>query len=409
MLMINEKRSANLTKISLVLLIVLIVAIFGTITVRYLYMETGDFRVHLYFSQKLYNLWYIPEAAHPLFEQLVNATQALTPFYLLRFIGGNIDEWLTSNSSQISALIVMLVCYVSMGLLLFYKAPVKNPFAKTSLALALMLVTPITLLTIFQHRMYLGYIGINVYHSPTIILLKPLSLLLFWVVLKNTQGEIGKGVWPATIALVILDALAKPNFVMILLPGLAVWVIILLIQKKKVNLWYLLLAIILPAVLILGYQYLMAYAEGTNGIQFSPLTEMLHYAPARKALLFWLIMSVAFPASVFFAYPRKFLKEQGLLLASLIMFFSLLLAYLFAETGERVYNLNLVWGAQVALLILFIECTYFSIVQFNSVQEYEKKYVKILRRVILITFFTLHLASGIIFYIFELIQPKAYW
>ncbi len=407
--MTKEKHPANLTKISLAMLVALIVAIFGVVTLRYLYMETGDFRAHLVFAQKLYMNSYIPEIPHALFQQLVNATHALVPFYLLRFIGGGIDEWLAVNAYPISALLVALAFYVAIGLMLFKKIPLKNPFAKSGLALALMLITPITLFTISQHRMYLGYIGISVYHNPTVILLKTISLLLFWVVLKNVEGKIGKGAWIITIALVVLDALAKPNYVMIMLPGLAVWLVILLIQKKQVNWWYIALAVALPAVLILGYQYVMAFMENTNGIEFAPLAEMLHYAPARKALLFWLAMSLAFPACVFFCYPKKFFKEQGLLLGSLILFFGLLLTYFFAETGARQYNLNLLWGAQVALLLLFVECTAFTIMQFQVYNGEEKKYVKIIRRVTLITIFALHLISGILFYIFEVIQPKSYW
>jgi hypothetical protein len=399
----------NSQKISLILLVVLTVAIFGSITLRYLLLPTGDFRVHLVFAQELYMKSYITEAPHALYEQLVNITYAAVPFYMLRIFGGNMDTWLTNYTYIISALIVTVACYVILGLVIYSKVPLKNPYAKAGLALALMVVTPITLFTIPLHRLYLGYIGINIYHNPTIRLLQPLSLLLFWVVLLNLQGPIKKGAWLGTIALVLLNGMAKPNFLMDLIPGLGVWLIIKLCFKQKINWLYLGLAVFLPCVVVLGYQYILLGFQGGNGVQFAPLVEMLRYAPARKALLFWLFMSVAFPAAVFFAYIKKFLKEQGLILASLFLFFGLIYTYLFTESGTRQFNLNLGWSAEVALFILFVECTFFFIKQFPLIAAKEKKHTHWIRNILLTSIFALHLVSGILYYIVELVQPKMWW
>ena len=50
-----------------------------------------------------------------------------------------------------------------------------GPALAAGLAVALLLVTPVALLVFADGLRYMGYVGINVWHNPTMVLLKPLA------------------------------------------------------------------------------------------------------------------------------------------------------------------------------------------------------------------------------------------
>src|SRR5690606_10371708 len=98
-----------------------------------------------------------------------------------------------------------------------------------------------------------------VYHNPTIVLLKPLALGLFLyaVGVFSAQGHFHtRGAWAAAFVLTVLCGLAKPNYLIVLLPTLGLVTVYRLLKKQPVN-WPLLLSIALPAVVLLGLQFFM--------------------------------------------------------------------------------------------------------------------------------------------------------
>ncbi len=393
--------------LSLFLLVVITIAVFGSMVWREINFPNADFSTHDALAQELAETSVIPNEPHILYQQLVVAVRAILPITLLKVITGNNWFWLVENSYQVTAWFVCVSLYLWLAVLIYKKIPHKNPFLRIGVTFALMLVTPITLFTISRQRLYLGYIGINVYHNPSIIVLKPLSLLLFWKIIDVCDRPPLKEDWVWTILLVVANAMAKPSYLIVLLPGLVVWLFIQVFLKKKVNWLFMAFAVALPALIIVGFQYALMYGISNSSIQFSPLTAMLHYAPSRKALFFWLLMSLAFPITTFFVYIKQTSKEKRLLLAGIILLFGLILTYFFMETGERQFDLNFGWSAEVALFIFFIESSFFLIKEFFTERNFSPR--NLLRQSPLILLFTLHLISGVIFFVLEVIQPQVWW
>lgn len=95
------------------------------------------------------------------------------------------------------------------------------------LSAALLYVTPVTLLTAGDKNLYFGYLNCaNVYHNPTIVVLKPWALLTMLAsvqYLNPTQRSLTSiQTIRSTAAIVvplILATLAKPSFTMSFLPA----------------------------------------------------------------------------------------------------------------------------------------------------------------------------------------------
>ena len=242
---------------------------------------------------------------------------------------------------------------------------VGGAFAGVALVIALMIVAPIALLHIQDGRYYFGYIGINVWHNPTVIAAKPLVLITFLATLAGfperseptDRFSFCHGVALATI--VICGAMAKPSFLMCLLPAalfLAAfrqWFI-----GRCVRWGYLFVGLILPAILALGWQSWI-YARYTGGAHavFSPLATMSamsrHLGPK-------LLLSILFPVVCYIAWWKQAKFSTRLNLAWLAFFVGLMFTYFVSET-KRTRHGNFLWSAQLALFVLFVESTLFVI------------------------------------------------
>jgi hypothetical protein len=107
----------------------------------------------------------------------------------------------------------------------------RERFVLAGVTLAALVATAVTLLPWLglDPLRYLGYIGIQAYHNPTIHGIKPIALLLFWFTLAMfpstaTRQPTRRGMLPlhtaALATLTILSALAKPNYIICLVPAL---------------------------------------------------------------------------------------------------------------------------------------------------------------------------------------------
>lgn len=288
--------------------------------------------------------------------------------------------------------------------------------------LALLVATPITLLT--PDNQYFGYMTPYVYHNPTMIPLRPLSLILFvismWVfgkIISNPNSEqhpsgnsvpplyVWRGGWEVQLLYILLTALltlacilAKPSFVMILLPSLALATLWRMIFRKPIHWGLLLGGIVIPAVGLLGYQAL-TWTDG--GMAFSPFEVFrlwdYHYDPNSSAnLVLKLILSLLFPIVVYVAYFPRARRDLTLNLAWLCALAGTAFAYLFIDTGDPVAG-NLTWNGQIGVFIIYIVSMLFLLRENRAFIAGEAAAFP--RRLgISVFIFGLHLISGITWY-----------
>jgi hypothetical protein len=367
-----------------------------------IYEEVYDYRVHLRIA-----------------EAMSRGDIAVTPpHFLFHVITMALYLSLFNISFQATGLITTLLCFISLALIMYYFFLEKTgiPLYATLLIIgSAMIVAPITLLAPFDGHYYFGYIGINVFHNPTTIVLKPFVLLGFYYAVAAVQPELITGGRKSIVICAITTALsivAKPSFIICLLPAAAITMICLWIKKQELDWKLFIYGIIMPAVLILAMQYAMTYSTAQSHalyredskIIFAPFQVMHYYS----AWLLWkFLLSILFPITVFIAYFKKAFNNRQLMLAWLTFLVGAFYAYFLAESGPRMNQGNMVWSAQTSAFLLFFISAVFVVQQERavdtSVSLLSRKRVWFCGLI-----YCLHLASGILFYILQYTGPEEY-
>lgn len=369
------------------LLVLVTTLVFGAIVWQMIYAApdlTFDYPAHIQFARDMLEHGQFADI-HILYQALMIGLSALLPIPL-----------------EASAWLITTAFYVITALLLYRLVREAVPgdsgqsaLLSAGIALALLLVTPITLLTLAGHNVYFGYVSINIIHNPTMVILKPFALVLFVYAIQSLNQAIGFSVRTIVIGtlLVTLSLLAKPNFVLDLLPALLVVIGYRLYRRETRGLKTILISLVLPMIVLLALQYVATYFylddQESSSIIFAPLLTV-SYRDSSGNLSVKFLLSVLFPALVYLLYRRRAIRDPMLNLAWLIFFAGAGQMYLFAESGERLYHGNFWWSAQIGLFILFVFSTLFWLRHFSDYPRW--------RGWLCFGIFALHLISGLISY-----------
>ena len=224
--------------------------------------------------------------------------------------------------------------------------------ATATATIALLLVAHGVALDWDPAALYLGFVGINSYHNPTINALKPFALLL----LPFTSATLAPAARSSTrrlmaaAAVATLSTLAKPNYAICLLPALAGLVLVWTARGRPVD-WRLGAAVASPMVATLTVQYLLTYG-GDDGIVFAPLAVQHLWGVGDLAAKF--VLSVLFPLTVALLFPRRVLASAALLVSWATFAGGAAFTYLLAESGERMAHGNFGWSGEIANFVLFV-------------------------------------------------------
>lgn len=267
------------------------------------------------------------------------------------------------------------------------------------LAASLIFVYPIPAIYPWDNQLYYGYIALNVYHNTTSLILKPILVLhLLWLYLwlsgenKSTKWFILTGA-----VLVILSALAKPSYLIVLLPALFLLVI------RDRGLWRVaLLANFLPGTLVLAWLFLMTFGGTSGGLAFAPLKVMTHFTEL-WTILPKTTLSLLFPLTTLAVLHRQVLNDRLVILCWLMVFFSLAFALLLSETGERVFDGNWLWSSQLSGFALFT-------VSLRLLLNLNRKLVSGWRLTLAWGAFAAHVLAGLAWYLVQYEpNPFLYW
>lgn len=345
---------------SLIILSVAIVLLFGIVIYRQL--PVGDYQHHLDWAKELAETGYIYRPPNNLFQNLVVITRPLLPFRIFTIISPYFKTIIDKRSYDMVALLLMVAALIGTALIIYKRLKdIQEEVEKKTVSWWLigftmlpMLVGPIFFFTM-PERTYLGYITGNVYHNPTVILLRPLAIAVFFL---GFQQLYARPAWKPILlggVLLALATQAKPNFTLTFLPAIALFALFDLKRFRSINWWYIFVGLALPAAAILAEQYYMTYT-GSNGdsIIFAPFQAILQYVPNIGTELLFILLSILFPLAFTILYRQQLRKEKTILLAWLNFLVGLAIALLFTEVEEQ-HALNFWWGPMVGLYILFIE------------------------------------------------------
>lgn len=393
------------------LLVVLSAAIFGWV-IRWT-ISGFDYGFHVQWAQTMAETRSIP-FPHFLYHLLVVIGRLLIPVDNIAVSGRPISSYF------ISAFAVTTMLYVALSLVVYGMlraaftggVSAAAALAVVAAAIGLMIASPITLFTFQIRNLYYGYIVPSVYHNPTIVLLKPLALLLFGVVSAQIiSTESKKGAAALSAALMVLSTLAKPSFSICLLPALGLWIACRSLKKQSVNWQFVLLAVALPAVAVLGWQYYFQFvSQSTAQIALEPLKVMIAHTLAEGlsplTLLPKFALSILFPVCVYTFYFRDASRSPRLNLAWLVFGVGAAFTYLLSDAGQgRTLAGDFLWSGQVTLFVLFVESALFMARQANvgfaALQRVDW------RASVCAAVFALHVVSGVIWYASAMLGDRA--
>jgi hypothetical protein len=326
------------------LLVVVVVLLFAPV-VNQMIVQRTDYLAHITEAESLavtgHTIRVLP---HLLFQYLVIIAHGVIPG--ISFAG--------------AALVVNTVFYALFGLLLYalFLTALKDIPARframvcVLVTMCVMLLAPITLPTLGTRNLYFGYIVTSTYHNPTQVILRPLALLQF-IYAVRVFGVSGKAAhWRdvgAAAAFTLFGAMAKPNFIICLLPALALFTFVRLMMRRSIGWRLLLIGIMLPAMALLVFQFALMN-EGRGGFAFAPFMLMSHYS---SDLLLKFALSAAFPLAVYLLYFEQARHDTALNLAWTAFACGSVYLYFFIEGRDWAAG-NFLWGAAMALLIVFV-------------------------------------------------------
>jgi hypothetical protein len=288
----------------------------------------------------------------------------------------------------------------------------RGEVAAVVLTLIGLFIAPIILFT--PDNQYLGYLAPYVYHNPTMIPLRPIAFLIFIgaVSFASSEAYIARVFErrqelrvPLMAALTVASILAKPNFVMIIVPALVIWLVLLRLMRRHVYAQFVIMGIVVPGIAFLAYQS-MSYTA--SGMAFQPFYTQwlfaLHYDPnANVDIGLKILLSIAFPLVVTLLYWRQALQSPMLMLIWIATVGGIMLSYLFYDPGEPPAG-NLIWSGQIAVMLLHLAALLFLIRRHPWLNAGPAQ--DLLRFGICAAVLELHVASGVLWYMEHL---KGVW
>jgi len=365
-------------------MILMVVLIFSPIIYKMIFdFPNSDYPSHIYWAEQMF---------HPSDSDNVPLdvwAHASWHFLVIIF------SFISLGSFPIAGFLATLFSIVLMALILYYLIrPILlekgvSLWWGVIVAIGLNLVAPLYIYIIKDKQFYFGYLGLNVYHNPTNILLKPFALLVFIWALRCFQTT--RSSWRHIFIAALFSILAtftKPNFAICFLPSLGLLILWYVLRRKTLDWKMIIFGFMLPTLTVLVWQFWLTYAtsEGTS-IQFAPFGVMnIRSGWLEKKF----ILSIIFPALVTVMYLKDALKDTRIWLAWLTLALGSFYTYFLAESGWTFSHGNFTWSSLIAMLILFCISTIFFI---ERIKENRMK------TIVLGLVWGLHLLSGIGYYL----------
>lgn len=382
-----------------------------------------DTLAHLRFAESMALTGQAP-GPYYLFEQLTIIARAAVPFNALALIAPSLGDretiWEVSGVVVLLAFTAWLAVLVQQRLtaeLSRFRAvrPSEEPTIQAQaiaglLTVCLLMVAPVTVLTWARHQLLVGYISVTSFESATVIVARPLSLLLFWIVAERIWSKQSARMVAVTAVLSLLAVHAKPSYSVCLLPAASLLVLLNSTKRRRVDpvMWW--VGFVLPTIAALGLQLVLARGQGGIGIApFEVVQQMLH---SRGLSGWWFIplaaMSLLFPVAVVLIEPGV-TRSSSLRLAWLAMLVGLTIFCVFTVTGRRDYG-DLLWGPQIGLFVVFVESVR-AIIHAATERLRKRPDSRVFdpRTSILSALFALHVMSGVMLWYHEVVTPAAWW
>ena len=331
--------------------LVIFVPVIGTASQHY-----DDFGNHIWIAEDF------PEKVTHVSYVLYHATYRLLKCFLP-----------TIDSPDIALLAIMVFILplpmIIFSLLFNHSAGTISVYAILLLSVALTIVAPIT---IWANEFMLGYINPIVYHNPTLIALRlfaiPVSLLALKIFSFPSYRDANHRRYTLLLcaSLLLLATQVKPSYTIVLIPGCCAFAVWRTLSGDRVDWKFLVLGICIPGSLMLGLQYLISYFNYVDGstISFGFLVFTRYWIPDWRVPT-QLLLSLAFPLTVYLLYFSEARKHLYLNLSWTVFAASALATYFLYESGNRINHGNFLWNSYITVFVLMFASVLFLVQQYQ--------------------------------------------
>ncbi len=198
----------------------------------------------------------------------------------------------------------------------------------------------------------------NIWHNVTLWTVKPFALLSVWYTLKGMETS-HKTTYLVALLFVILSIFAKPSFVIMFLPALAL-IALLKGFYRDATFQRFFLVVSMISVAILSYQYTHTFGGEENShiiIDFLGVWSL-----SSQNIGISILLALAFPL-LLITFKRELLDDKVILLSWLMTFIGIAYYALFAQTGRYYSHGNFGWSYMIALSLLYL----FSIIKYFEI------------------------------------------
>ena len=254
-------------------------------------------------------------------------------------------------------------------------------------------------LPFFNKDVYLGQGSPNVWHNPTLFMVKPFAFAVIFLTIYAMDKQ-KYAYWILCSILLLISMFYKPSFAIVFIPALAIYLLI----DRPYNLKIILYAffLVLPAMIFSLYQYdlLLHFGNTDQAIShgetiiFSKFGVLRLYTPN---VFVSLLLGLAFPLSILLFRFKAVLANHYLKLTWIILIIAYLQMAFLAEYDPsdpyRFVSGNFMWGYLIALQPLFI----FSFIEFYKWSMSKQMITTVIERLQLrftMVLFALHIMSG---------------
>ena len=219
-------------------------------------------------------------------------------------------------------------------------------------------------LPFFNNNHFMGQGSGNTYHNPTNIAVKPFALLCVILFIDFVKEDYLKDATiktytAKTIRLAVflaLSAFAKPSFVQIFFPAVAVYYLVAVIKstdKKKTFFEILRFGVccIVPmmfVILAFATHFMSTQGENQTIIAFASL-----WSEFTNSIPFSIFLAIAFPLVYALAYKKEEFKDINTYLPWLILLIGILEFMFLEESGSKREHANFMWGYNLGIFIVF--------------------------------------------------------
>lgn len=374
------------------------------ITERFLGVSS-DQTIHISLAKQLYSTHQLPDP-HFLYQALIILLVKIAPL-----------------SFETAGLIVLSFCYALTGVLLYREAArllvtgggtsadlLRGVLAAVVVAAAILVMQPV--IRPGNSQIYrIGYFWSEPYYSPTYSLMKPLALisaLSAVAFLKAKPGTVSRLAIVLSAFATVAGALAKPSFVICLLPALLILALILFFRRQAFDRRAVLFGLFVPAIAVVILQYWFSYATANSGVAyqdsivFAPLKVMSFYS-GHLASRF--LLSILFPVAVYVLYWGRARYDTALNLGFLLFACGAGYSYFLAEKVHWSAG-NFLWSGYISLFLLFVFSVLFYVGQIHKTDRHG---FVLARHLLAFGILVLHVRSGILTEIAFLHTPLGHY